>query len=122
MPKYNQARDNRNDFVVDVSRGNIVGAGALVIAGANPDIDTGSEDDLWPQGGSLTYLASEETMDLVSTDAGDTGPLAMFIVGVDNNYAEVSEVIALDGLTPVTTTQAFFRINFMFLSGTAAVI
>jgi len=114
---YHSAITSKNDFLVDISRNKVGDYRILSLSGSNPDIDTGVEEDLWPQGGLLSYLASEETMDIVSTDAADSDPLAIFISGVDGNYNIVSEVIVLDGLTPVTTTQAFFRVNFMFLSG-----
>ena len=110
----------KNDFSDDISLGKIPGTTLVNIGGCNPDIDTGGEEDLWGQGGNLVYLSSPETMDIVSTsiddDVGGTGATSLFISGILAG-AVVTDTIALDGTTPVTSTQTFDRINFMFLFG-----
>jgi len=115
---YHSAITEKNSFIIDVSRGKVGDYRILNFSGANPDIDADVEEDLWPKGGTLAYLTTAETMDINSTEAADTDPLSVFISGLDGDYLEVSEVITLNGTTPVTTTQAFLRVNFMFLSGT----
>ncbi len=114
---YHSAITEKNDFLLDVSRGKVGDYRILNFSGANPDIDADVEEDLWPKGGTLDYLTTAETMEIESTDAADTDPLVIFISGLDGDYLEVSESITLDGLTKVTTTQEFLRVNFMFLSG-----
>lgn len=40
-----------------------------------------------------------------------TGIRELFIEGLDANFEEITESIALQGTTPVTTTSAFIRVN-----------
>lgn len=115
---------NRNEFLIGVSKGNVAGQSFLSIAGCNTDIDIISgEEDLWEEGGTLVYLSSAETMDVVSTslddDVGGTGATGVFISG-NLGGVSVSEVVALDGTTPVTTTQTFDVVNFMFLTSSGS--
>ena len=110
-----------NDFFNDVSLGRVTGASSVNIGGRNPSFDIADgEEDLWGEGGELVYLSSPETMDVVSTstddDVGGTGATSLFITGVLAG-AVVTAIVALDGTTPVATTQTFDRINFMFLFG-----
>ena len=98
-----------------ISKGDVAGETFWSVAGYNSDIN-GTEEDLWNQGGDLSYLSAASTMTLVSTDAGDTANT----VFVSGNLAgvEVSESYVLNGLTPVAGvgTQQFDVINFMFIS------
>jgi len=110
---------NQNEFLIGVSKGNVSGQSFLSIAGCNNDLDIAAEEDLWVQGGDLVYLSSAETMDVVSTsvndDVGGTGATGVFVSG-NLGGVGVSETVALDGTTPVTTTQTFDTVNFMFLT------
>lgn len=118
MPKFNPADTNLNDYMDSISRGDIVGVGVRLIEGVNRDIDTASEEDLWFEGGSLSYLSSAETMSVVSTsindDTGGTGATTLFIQGLDASFSVVTEIITLDGQTPVITSNSFYRILFAF--------
>lgn len=84
--------------------------------GKNPDIDTVFED-VWSGGGTITFLTSAETLDVVSDnildDAGNPAGNAhtVRLEGLDNSYNEITEDINLDGTTPVTTTKSFLRFN-----------
>jgi hypothetical protein len=48
-------------------------------------------------------------MSCVSDSALDT--MGLVIGGLDANYKPITETVTLNGLTPVTTTKQFFRIN-----------
>ena len=67
-----------------------------------------------------TYLTTAETLDLSSTSAGDsisgTGARQIELSGLDNNFDRISEVIDLNGLATVTTTNSFIRLNFAVVS------
>ena len=120
MPKYNQADSNRNDYIDSVSRGDIVGARAVVIEGHNIALDTADGDaDLWGCVGNLSYLSVAETINVVSTDADDTsagtGARSVVILGLDASFNAISDVVILDGLTPVESNLAFYRITGLFL-------
>jgi len=73
--------------------------------------DVGIEyETIWDNGGGIyTYPASALTMTVVSTSALDT--MGILITGLDASYKVISESVTLAGLTPVTTTKQFLRIN-----------
>lgn len=67
-------------------------------------------ETVWDDGGGIyTYPASALTMSCVSSSAADT--MGLYIGGLDANYRLIEEIVTLNGLTPVTTTKQFFRIN-----------
>lgn len=105
------------DYALDVSAGNISNQEAIFILGENPDVDSAAEEDIWGQGGTKVWLTSAETMDLVSTSANDTalgtGARVIQVTGVDGSFNEVVELVPLNGVTPVTTTNSFLAINKM---------
>lgn len=75
----------------------------------NNDVGT-TYETIWDNGGGeYAYPASAITLTAVSTSASDT--MAVSISGLDGSYMHISEVLTLAGLTPVTTTKQFFRIN-----------
>lgn len=108
------------DIAAEVSRGNINGQEAVLIGGINFDIDSGTEEDLWVPGGSLVYLSSAETMNIVSTstsdDVGGTGATSLFISGMLGGVV-VTDIVTMDGTSNVLTTQTFDFVQFMFLLG-----
>jgi hypothetical protein len=88
------------------------------LRGINDDVDTATvPETIWPPGGLITFPAAAATIDIVSASANDaaagTGAQTLFLQGVDGNFDEITEVIALDGLTPVTTVREFLFINFV---------
>lgn len=50
------------------------------------------------------------TMSLVSDSASDTA-VSILISGLDADYNQISEIVALNGTTPVTTVRQYKRIN-----------
>jgi len=60
------------------------------------------------------FPTSAITMNLVSDNAGDTATIT--IVGLDANYAVITETLTLNGTTNVPTTNQYFRINSMFVA------
>ena len=84
-----------------------------------------TEEDMWSPGGRMTWLTSEDTLDVVSSSSSDTsggvGAQIILIYGVDENYNIVSELVTLNGTSSVTTTANFFRVNsaqFVFAGST----
>lgn len=72
-------------------------------------------ETIWNNGGGLyTFPSSALTMSLVSSSASDTMPV--LIQGLDANYQEISDLVILNGTTPVTSNQAFFRINTLVIA------
>ena len=103
---------------IDVALGNVSGVSTLIVAGRNPDIDTGTvPEDVWLGGGAYLGfdVAGAETLDLVSTSANDTstgtGARTALVVGLDGSYNEISELVSLSGTTVSQTTNTFLRVN-----------
>jgi hypothetical protein len=95
------------------------------------DVSTTSDpEDVWNGQGIYTgqpenFIA--ETLTVVSSSAedavGSTGAHTLQLLGLDQNGLEISEIVTLTGLTPVTTTQAFWRCsrNTVLSAGSARV-
>lgn len=83
--------------------------------GRNPDIDTGTvPEDVWEGGGLYTgFAAAAETLQVFSSSANDTaagsGARTFRITGLDSSYNVIQEIVTLNGVTPVTTSQTFLR-------------
>lgn len=107
-PIHIHAHPGNQDFVINEIR-------PIDKFGYNGAVGTGAQEDVWAAGGTKSYLTSAETMDVVSSDAADdlgsTGAEKITIEGLDSNWNEVSETITMDGVTPVTGTQTFIRVN-----------
>lgn len=88
--------------------------------GRNPDIDTAATETIWEAGGLYVWPTTTETIDIVSDDVNDTsagtGARTVTIEGLDGDYNEVEETVTLNGLTTVTTTNSFFRVNRAYIS------
>jgi hypothetical protein len=86
--------------------------------GANPAIGTTFRTP-WENNTDLPFLSEEQNLSLVSTSLSDTS-VSILVNGVDGSYNHITEVVPLDGTTPVLTTQKFLRINdLVTVSGNA---
>lgn len=73
---------------------------------------------------TLVYPSAATALDIASTSADDTaagtGARTVRVIGLDANYLEIYEDIALSGQTVVTTTGAFLRINAILVTTAGA--
>lgn len=104
-----------NDFELDLSRGLVSGAGNTHRYGYNESVDTVAEETIWPLGGLRPYPSAALQFDVVSDSIQDsssgTGMIQVLFEGLDENFISLSEVIELNGTTPVTTVGSYTRIN-----------
>lgn len=90
----------------------------IVILGENGDVDTGTiPETIWDNGGGLYAFPTAQTVaTLVSASASDTlggiGANYVLLEGLNSDYEEISEVVTLNGVTPVNSVNQYFRINF----------
>lgn len=75
---------------------------------------------VWNLARSYTFPASATTMTLSSSSASDTAQTVL-VQGLDANYNEISEVVALNGQTGVSTVRAYKRINDLIVIADGAV-
>jgi hypothetical protein len=109
-------------FALAVSRGDFTNIECFKVSGDIPefsqsdnqvDVTSATTPALY------TFAAAAETLDIVSTSAADTaagtGAQEVTVIGLIAGYVEATETIATDGVTPVTTSAAFLRVNDMFV-------
>lgn len=88
--------------------------------GMNEAVGT-SFEDIWSNSGTFTYPSSAATFTIESAstdDDGDpvgTGARTVEVLGLDGNFAEITETITLDGTTQVTSSNSYLRINRMIV-------
>ena len=110
-----------------IARGHTPGYRALYKFGYNPDVN-GDEETVWSQGGNYPWIDSAVTMFVSSSSANDTnggtGANTILIQGLDGDYNEIEETVALNGQTQVATQLSYLRVYRAFVtlagsSGTA---
>jgi hypothetical protein len=97
------------NFELQVARGLVGGHSLVNIFGYQAAIGTTSIC-VWENATAYVYPSSAVKMTMVSTSATDVG-ITKFISGLDINYNPISESINVNGTTPVTTVNNYFRIN-----------
>lgn len=106
-------------FTLQVSRGQIPGHRSVTVFGYNPDVDT-TRVTVWPHTGIIPFppAALQLKVSSSSTDdtAAGTGARTVFVGGLDANHNEISEIVTLNGQTPVLTTQSFLHINSAYVA------
>jgi len=107
-------------FDLQVARGQITGHAGVEIFGYTPNISNTATGPMWEgqtqSGGLYTPPAAAAPLVLVSSSASDTTALSVRIEGCGADFVELSETIALNGTTNVTTTNSFLRINAMYVT------
>lgn len=106
-------------FALQVSRGQIPGHRSVTVFGYNPDVDT-TRVTVWPHTGIIPFPAAAIQLKVSSSSADDTaagtGARTVFVGGLDANHNEISEIVTLNGQTPVLTTQSFLHINNAYVA------
>lgn len=113
---YTWQRGTDVPFNTRVSMGKVVDARSVFIFGYNPDVQN-VEETVWDHGGLYTYPSAAAQMTISSSSANTDAVVS--IVGLGAGYVEQTELITVNGQTPVTTARSYLRINGMSaLSGT----
>lgn len=107
-----------SNVFLDVARGHYNNLKPINIFGFNRTVDT-SFETIWNDGGGYVYPSVSSVLSVSSSSALDT--MNVLISGLNSDYVEISETVTLTGVSAVSTTQAFFRINSaVILSGSNA--
>ena len=115
------------DFGLEVALGKIPGYEMIERFGHNQDLDAAAEETIWDNGGRITYLTVGETLTIVSSSASDdgspvgVGARTILIRGVNSLWEDTTEIVTLDGTTPVITTSTWLGVNnaIVLTSGTS---
>ena len=107
-------------FELQIARGQVDGHSSLEIFGYSAAIGSTAQGPMWEgqtqSGGLYTPPSTAAPLVLVSSSASDTSALSVRIEGCGANYVALTETIALNGTTNVTTTNSFLRINAMYVT------
>jgi len=101
-------------FDLQVSRSQIPFHSTVSIFGYQPSVTT-TAIPVWENASTYTYPTSASTLTLVSTSASDDTNAKILINGLDANFNILSETLALNGITGVTTVNSYFRINSLVM-------
>lgn len=105
------------DAEIDMAAGRFQGFDIVNKFGTNADVDTDTlPEDVWEGGGTYTGFPSDlELVEVVSASANDasagTGARTVRITGLDADYNVLSEIVTLNGTTPVDTVAQFRRVH-----------
>jgi hypothetical protein len=103
-----------DDFYAEVSKGNLPTHAYVNKFGVNFAVPTTTEVTLASQGGIYVYPSTELQMTLQSTSSNDTlagtGAQKVRIYGQDINNVPITEVVEMNGLTPVNTIYKYYRV------------
>jgi len=96
-----------------IADGLVAGTKFIYKFGFNPDIN-GTEETLWSNGGIYVYPTTAARMYVNSTSsndtAGGTGVRSIRVFGLDANYNEVSEDLAMTGQSQTLTANTYIRV------------
>lgn len=103
--------------MLHVAQGLVGGYSLLDKFGRNADVSSGVPADVWPGGGLYTGFptGAPETISVFSSSTSDTfggaGAGQIVLVGLGSNWEEQTEVVSLNGTTPVVTTKTWRRMS-----------
>ncbi len=108
---------NISSFLLDVAAGKYPSYASGTKFGRNSEIDTGTApEDVWDGVGNYTGLpttGTATTLSIFSSSALDTsagtGARTVRISGLNASYEPISEIVTLNGTTPVITTNSYWR-------------
>lgn len=101
------------DDDLNIARGIVKGTSVRNIfgrTGATAGMASGSFKACWELDAAYVYLPSAERLNVVSTSTSDTA-VTVLVIGLDTDYNEIQETVALTGQTPVLTDASFLRVN-----------
>jgi len=114
---------SQQDWLTQVSKGEIPNHESVLIRGTNGDVGT-SFETIWPESNIYLFPTTDSTMTLSSDDANDTalgtGARVVIVEGLDINYNEIIEEVTLNGTSGVSTVNSYFRVNRLLLKPNGA--
>jgi len=107
-------------YYLAVAQGLVPNNSQVNIFAFSDNVKTGTPVTLWELTGTTAYAfpTSAVQMTLVSTSASDDTRATILINGLDSNWDQISETIALNGTSNVTTVNSYLRINNMIMTST----
>jgi hypothetical protein len=101
-------------FDLQVARGQILGHSVVSLFGYQSSV-TSTSIPIWENATTYTYITSASTLTMVSTSISDDTSAKILISGLDSSFNPITETLALNGTTGVTTVNSYFRINSLLM-------
>jgi hypothetical protein len=101
-------------FDLQVSRNQILGHSTLSLFGYQASVTTTSIP-IWENATAYTFITAASTLTLVSTSASDNTSAKILISGLDSDFNLISETLAMNGTSAVTTVNSYFRVNNLLM-------
>jgi hypothetical protein len=102
------------DRLLAIAKGDVSGYSSLLKFGRNPDIDGAVEETIWEGGGIYPFPSTAQSLEVLSSSANDasagTGARTITLIGQDADNVEQTQIITLDGTTPVAITGTWLRV------------
>lgn len=117
MTKYQTgAIESSRHYTMSVVDGDIENESVILLSGMTVNLTT-TYRTLWGEDALYVFPSSSSIMTLSSSSANDafggTGANLVLVSGLNSDYEEISEVVQLNGQTPVSTVLSFFRVNLL---------
>jgi len=114
-----------NSIDYEIGMGRVPNKASGLLLGYNIDLDAngGNPQTIWSDPSSSLWVIqpTAATYTIVSDNTNDsaagTGAQTLVLIGIDENKDEQTVVIALDGTTPVVTTEQWLGLNFAAVAG-----
>ena len=101
-------------FDLQVARSQILGHSIVSLFGYQSSVTT-TAIPIWENATTYTYITTASTLTLVSTSASDDTSAKILISGLDSSFNPISETLAMNGVTGVTTVNSYFRVNSLLM-------
>lgn len=93
---------------------------AFSIQSSRDDLSPNNEQHIWRHSGnSYTFPTVANILSIVSSSSNDTllgtGARSVLIEGLDSTYTYQTEVVNMNGISSVTTTKQFLRVNMVYV-------
>ncbi len=93
----------------EIARGKYPGVTTASILAFNPDVDIASEETIWAQGGTYTYLTANTELFVSSTSASDTN-VVLRIEGMTDDFVVKNDTITFTNGQAQQSIGNYFRI------------
>lgn len=107
-------------FCAQVALGQISGHNVVRLSGYTAALGNTAFGPAWEgltsAGGLYVYPATAAPFSIVSTSTSDTSALKVIVQGLDATFSPLTETIALNGTTAVTTVNSYLRINRLLVA------
>ena len=115
----NESLSSKPNYDLDSARLHITGEQADFFFGKNDTLQDGVFEDVWNGGGDIQWQTAAAKIKAVSTNAADsatgpgTGLQSIEIHGLSSTGADQSEVLDLNGVTPVESDLSYIRLSLV---------